>query len=178
MGKNKLEQLKERYEEFYKSFLKQGQLPMRDTKLGFWGVAHTNDLVEIFKKIEINKHKTFLDLGSGDGKAALIAALFGLKATGIEIDEELVKISKRFQKELNIKNAEFLCEDFLQHDISKYEIIFVNPDKEFHHGLEEKLLKELKGILIVYNVVFRPTRLKKGRTYWVNQIPATVYTKK
>ena len=61
-----IQQLKQEYDNFYNNLLKKGSLPLRDTKLGFWGQAPLDDLDLIFKKLNI-KNKTFLDLGSGDG---------------------------------------------------------------------------------------------------------------
>lgn len=149
---------------------------MGDTPKGFWGAAITEHIYELFKKIKLEGYKNFLDLGSGDGKVVLIASLFGLKATGIEIDPDLIKTSRRFKKELKLK-GDFLQEDFLEHDLSKYDAVFVNPDKGFEHGLEDKLLKELKGKLFVYNQIFLPRFLKKGKTYWFDGVPITSYKK-
>jgi len=74
------------------------------------------------------------DLGSGDGKIAMIASLF-TKAAGIEFDEELVKVSNQMKKKLNL-DVKFIQGDFMQSDISKYDVIFINPDKEFAAGLD------------------------------------------
>ena len=125
---------------------------------------------------DVQEEDVVIDLGSGDGKVVLIASLF-TKATGIEYDKELVKKSAEIRDKLGLK-CDFIRGDFLKHDLSKYDVIFINPDKGFHKGTEDKLLKELKGKLIVYNFVFAPRFLKKGKTYWLEQVPVTVYTKK
>ena len=149
---------------------------MGDTSKGFWGAAITEHIYEFFKKIKLGNYKNFLDLGSGDGKVVLIASLFGVKATGIEIDDDLIKTSERIKKELRLK-AEFIKGDFFKHDFSRYDVIFVNPDKGFERGLEDKLLKELKGKLFVYNQIFLPRFLKKSKSYWFDQVPVIVYRK-
>jgi len=150
---------------------------MGDTEKGFWGASITEHLYEFFKKINLQNYKNFLDLGSGDGKVVLIASLFGLKATGIEFDNDLIKKSKKIRDELKLK-ADFIQSDFLKHDISQYSVIFVNPDKGFERGLEDKLIKNMnpKAKLIVYNQIFLPRFLKKGKTYWFDQVPITIYT--
>jgi len=42
-------------------------------------------------------------------------------------------------------------------DLSKFDVVFVNPDKPFYRGLEHKLMREFKGVLIVANPVFLPS---------------------
>ncbi len=172
--KEKLEQIKAEYGKFYKSFLKKGKLPMGDTEAGFWGTAAADDVFELFQKIELQKFKSFIDLGSGDGKVVLIASLF-TNSAGIEFDDDLHKKAVEIRDRLKLK-AELMKGDFMKHDISKYGIVFINPDKPFNKGLEKKLRKELKGILLVYNVIYHPGTMKKGKIYWMEQVPATVYT--
>ena len=81
--------IKEEYDKFYRSLLKKGRLPMWSTEKGFWNSSITDDLYETFKKINLHKFKSFLDIGSGDGKVVLIASLFCKNAEGIEIDDFL-----------------------------------------------------------------------------------------
>ncbi len=164
------------YDDFYKSLLRKGEVMVRDTEKGIWGVSVSENVYNLFKKINLSKYKNFLDLGSGDGKVVLIASLF-TKATGIEYDKELVKESISIRDNLKLK-CNLIQDDFYKHDWSKYDIIFINPDQGFHKGVEDKLLKELKGKLFVYNFVFAPRFLKKGKTYWFDQTPVTVYTQK
>ncbi|MBW2978241.1 class I SAM-dependent methyltransferase [Candidatus Woesearchaeota archaeon] len=152
---------------------------MGDTEKGFWGAAITEHLYEFFKKIKLQNYKNFLDLGSGDGKVVLIASLFGVKATGIEFDKDLIKTSQKIKNELKLK-ADFIQSDFFKHDVSKYDIIFVNPDKGFENGLEDKLIKDMnpKTKLLVYNQIFLPRFLKKGKTTWFDQVPVIEYKNK
>ena len=72
--------------------------------------------------------------------------------------------------------AELVCGDFLKEDLSKYDLLFINPDQGFHKGLGKKLQDEMKGELIVYNFVFQPHNLKKGKTLWFDQVPVTFFT--
>lgn len=176
MLKDKLfENIKQEYDVFYKSFLKKGKIPYYETEKGTWGISVADYIYDFFKKIDLKKYKNFLDLGSGDGKVVLIASLF-TKATGIEHDKKLFNKSIKIKDKLKLK-ANFIQEDFLKHDLTKYNIIFINPDKGFHQGIEDKLLKELKGILIVYNFIYQPRFLKKGKTYLFEQTPITIYSK-
>jgi hypothetical protein len=175
----KFRKIKEEYANFYNSILREGKLPMRDTEVGFWGTAAADDVFELFRKINLGKYRHFIDLGSGDGKVVLIASLF-TKAAGIEYDKELHGKAVEIRDRLGI-NAGLMRGDFLEMDISKHDIVFINPDRAFHRGVEQKLRKELKGTLVVYNLVYQPSGMKKGRTYWVGksaQTPATLYTLK
>ena len=170
----KLDEIKKEYGVFYKSLLKKGELPMRDTEVGFWGTAAIDDVYDLFTKMELGKFKKLIDLGSGDGKVVMVASLF-TSAVGVEFDKELHDKAVEIRDRLGVK-AELLCEDFLKMDISEYDIVFINPDRAFHKGVEKKLREELKGVLVVYNMVYRPTGMKKGRTFWMGQTPATLYT--
>jgi len=172
----KFRQIKQEYESFHRELLRKGMLPMGDTEVGFWGAAVTEGIFELFQKIELSKFRSFIDLGSGDGRVALIASLF-TNASGIEFDRDLHRKAVEIRDKLGMK-AELIQGDFMHHGLSGYDIIFINPDKSFHKGLEEKLKREMKGMLIVYNIVYHPDTLKKGRTYWMRQVPATVYTLK
>ncbi len=175
---DKFHEIKGKYDDFYQSFYAKGRPTVSDTKKGIWGPAGTQDVYEFFVKIKLEKYKNFIDLGSGDGKVVLIASLFGVNAAGIEIDKELVEIGVKIRDELGLK-AEFIEGDFLKKDLSKYEIIFINPDKGFGYGAEDKLLREMKegARLFVYNNIFLPRFLKKGESYWFEGIPVIGYRK-
>ena len=148
------------------------------TKKGIWGPAGTQDVYDFFVKIKLQNFKNFVDLGSGDGKVVLIASLFGVDATGIEFDRELMKVGIKIKEELGLK-ANFINGDLLQQDLSKYDFLFINPDKGFENKIEDKLLKDMdpKARLFVYNNIFLPRFLKKGKTYWFEGIPIIEYTK-
>ncbi|TKJ17872.1 hypothetical protein CEE44_05115 [Candidatus Woesearchaeota archaeon B3_Woes] len=175
MHKDTFENIKQEYDTFYKSFLKKGKIPYYETEKGVWGISVAEYLYKFFKEINLKKYKNFLDLGSGDGKVVLIASLF-TKATGIEYDKKLSEKSIKIRDKLKL-NANFIQGDFLKENLSKYDIIFINPDKGFHNETETKLLEELKGILIVYNFIYHPRFLQKGKTYQFDQTPITIYTK-
>ena len=146
---------------------------VRDTEKGIWGPSSIDIVCKLFEKINLEKYRKFLDIGSGDGRVVLVASLC-TNATGIECDKELIDkgidISKKFKL-----NAHFIRGDFYDHDFSQYDIIFTNPDTGFYNGMEDKLLNELNGLLIVYNNVFLPRFLRRGKTHWIGGIPITEY---
>ena len=170
----KFAQIKHEFQQFDLELAKNFRFIVRDTEKGIWGAANLDAAFELFKKIKLNQHKNFLDLGCGDGRVVLIASLF-TKATGIEIDQDLINKGNEIKNKLNL-NAQLICDDFFNHDLSNYDIIFINPDTGFYNGVEDKLLKEMEGKLLVYNNIFLPRFLKRGKTHWFNQVPITEFT--
>ena len=118
-----------------------------------------------------------MDLGSGDGKAVLIAALFCKRAIGIEMDNNLFKKSMEMQRTLNIPNAIFYNSNYYDHSISGIDVVFTYPDAPMYRGLEKKLLNELTGKLIHYGHHFHPQQLKIEDRFLVDGNLFTVYTK-
>jgi len=142
----------------------------------FGGGVISDEIFEAFKKIKLDKSKSFIDLGSGDGKVVLIASLFCKRALGIEMDNELFKKSMEMQVKLHITNAMFYNSDFYDHSISEFDIVFTYPDAPMHRGLEKKLLNELTGKLVHYGHHFHPQNLKVEDKFLVDGNLITVYT--
>ena len=178
MKAGKFKTIKEKYDDFYKSMLEAGKLPMRSTELGFWNAAISQEVYDAFKQLNLQKFNSFIDLGSGDGKITLIASLFCKQSDGIEIDDELHEKALEMKEELKIKNVNFHHNDFNEHSIKDYDIAFINPDKPMERGTEEKLLKELNGKLILYGHHFHPKALKKEKSFTVDNTLVTLYSKK
>ncbi|MBW3002970.1 class I SAM-dependent methyltransferase [Candidatus Woesearchaeota archaeon] len=166
----KFSSIKKFYKEYYNRFYVQGKVPVKDTKLGMWGVSSADDVFEIFKKL--NVHGKFLDLGSGDGKVVLVASLFCDSVTGVECDDELIKLSKEFANQLGIK-AEFLLDDYMNIDLCGYDYIFINPDHELD-DLSEKL-KDYKGMVVVYSNLYF-LKLNKIKEFRVSDVKVTCYS--
>ncbi len=169
-----ISRIKSIYEQFERELMKKGKLPMYDTGIGFWNGSHVEEIFELFKSIKLDRFKSFIDLGSGDGRVVLMASLF-TNAFGIEYDKTLVEKAHEVKKLLGIQNADFLAGNFYKHDISGHDVVFVSPDTPFHRGLEKKMLKELNGKLIVHGVHFHPTMLLKENEFWINNNFSAVY---
>jgi len=170
-------QIKKEYDNFYSNLLQRGKLPMWSTKKGFWNAAISDEIYEAFKRLKLNKFTNFLDIGSGDGKVALIASLFCKNAEGIEIDNFLHKIAVQIKTKFKINNTIFHNKDFFQHNFSRYDILFLAPDAPLERGIENKLLKEMKGKLIHYGHHFQPRFLKKEQSFFVNGTLVALYSK-
>lgn len=170
-------EIKKEYNTFYQSLLRRGKLPMWSTEKGFWNAAVADEVYAAFKKIKLHKFRNFLDIGSGDGKVVLIAALFCRSAEGVEIDDFLHYKALEMQAKFGIKNAVFHNKDFFEHDFSKYDVLFLSPDSPLERGLESKLLKEMKGRLIHFGHHFQPKNLKKEQSFELNGNLVTLYSK-
>jgi len=163
------------YSELYNNLIDHNRL-VRPTELGYSGSASADAVHEFFKKIGLDKYKSFLDLGSGDGKIVLIASLF-TKATGIEIDEELIKISEDMKSKLNLNNAEFFKKDFLLIDILGYDVIFINPDQPMYE-IEKKLRNEMTAEqrLIVFGGLYKPLNMKLENEFKIDGVLFGIYS--
>ena len=167
--------IKKEYDGFYRSLLHRGRLPMWSTEKGFWNASNSDEAYSAFKKIGLKRFKRFLDIGSGDGKVVLIAAMFCKSAEGIEIDDILHSKALEIQAKLGIRNAKFHNKDFFEHDFSKYDALFLSPDAPLERGLENKLLSEMKGKLIHHGHHFHPRFLKKKSSFLVNGNLVSLY---
>ena len=177
MDAKKFTEIKKEYDEFYRSLLRQGRLPMYSTQNGFWNASIDDEAFEAFMKIGLQRFRNFLDVGSGDGKIVLAASLFCKNAEGVEIDGFLHSKALEIRDKLKIKNAVFHNGDFFNHDFSKYDILFSAPDAPFGRGLESKLIKEMSGRLIVYGQHFQPHNLKKEGSFVVNGTLISVFSR-
>ena len=176
MDEHAFAEIKKEYDNFYKELLRKGRLPLWSTGKGFWGGVIADEVYEAFKRINLHKHKSFIDLGSGDGKVVLIASLFCDRAVGIEIDNELFQKSVEMQIKLNRPNAIFLNNDFHDNNIDNFDVAFVYPDAPMYRGLEKKLLNELRGKLLHYGHHFHPDNLRAIDKFTINGSLFTLYS--
>ncbi len=176
MSREKFQRIKAAYGDFTQGLLRKGQLPLRSTEKGFWNPASDEEIYEAFQQLGLGRYKSFLDIGSGDGRVVLIASLFTPKAEGVEIDGELHRVALQMQEKLGT-NAVFHSKDIFVHDLSAYDILFINPDAPMERGMEDKLLAEMKGHLILYGHHFHPRFLEKKLAVNINDTPITVYGK-
>lgn len=152
---------------------KKNQEYVRDTDKGIFGVSNLEIMDEFFKKINIAKKDIFVDLGSGDGRVNILASNY-CESIGIEFDSRLVKESIEHNNRLQTK-ATFYEQDYEKYDFSKTTILFSFADHFFNDQFIEKLKSEFKGTLYIYQGIFTPKKVSKGKTIWVNQTPIYSY---
>ena len=166
------------YDKYDQEIRKREGKPFFRTSHGLWGAAGLLDMFEFFTKIDAEKF-TFADYGSGDGRIVLIAALF-TQATGIEGQEDLTHIAQKAKKELikdipELDRATFKTGNYYEESHNDYDILFFFPDHAFPEAFQEKLKEIFSGHLIIYTKIHSPSLLKKGKTYWVQQVPIVSY---
>jgi protein-L-isoaspartate O-methyltransferase len=161
------------YEQYYDELKTKGVRAHKQTEKGFWVSSVSTEVFDLFRTIRLEQFKHFADLGSGDGKVATIAALF-TESTGIECDKELVERSIQIKKKLGLRNLHFVKGDFLENDLKTYDILFIHPDNPLIR-LEQKLLKEFSGDLIVCGGIFVPEKLVKKRVVQINNAVFGIY---
>ncbi len=146
---------------------------VHETEKGIFGVSDLAKIQEFFDQIETKG--TFLDLGSGDGRVAILAAKFFDKAIGIEFDDLLCKKSVKHAKKCK-STAEFLCADYEEYDFTKIDLLFSYADHNFSEEFVKKLIEEFKGTIYIYEGVYFPKGATKGKTIWADQTPIMSYT--
>lgn len=169
----RFEKIKRYFKEQDEEGMRNGRLPMRSTSVGFWGTSNLDDVYEFFNKKSFAENTKFCDLGCGDGRVVLVAALF-MDATGIEYDEELAERARQAAKTLGI-DCTILCDDILSCDLSSFDVLYMYADRNFSY-LTPKLKNELQGTLYLYHDTYHPEGLRKEQTTWVGQIPIFAYT--
>lgn len=149
-----------------------------NTSHGIFGTSAVDDLFEIFKKIGLDECRGFVDLGSGDGRIALLASLF-TRSRGIEADSELHALALSLKKRMRahipeVAQCDLICGDYTQADLGDADTFFIYADHSIPERLERALLGR-EGVLFCYQNIFPPRMIKKGKTYWVNQTPIVSY---
>lgn len=177
----KFQQIRQVYDDFHSEMLSNGRLLVKETDKGYWGITPTTELFEIFQKTNLKNHKNFLDLGSGDGRAPIIAGLF-TNAAGVEYDKELHKFAELHVKKISKKTktkVTLFNQDYMKHQIDNYDYLFIAPDNPISNKLEKKLLKEMKkdAKLVVYGPHYHPKELKKIETLDIQGSLVSVFKK-
>lgn len=126
-----------------------------------YGEVSVESMYQIITEVKPKENEVFYDLGSGTGKAVMLAAMFFplKKSAGIELLDDLHEsaktVLKRYNSEilphLNDKEKKteilFLIGDLLEQDLTDGDIVFIHStcfDPEMMQVIEQKLAKELK----------------------------------
>ncbi|MGE0668475.1 MAG: cyclopropane-fatty-acyl-phospholipid synthase family protein [Sphingomonadales bacterium] len=99
----------------------------------------------------LKRRDTLYDLGSGDGRIVIKAALtYGVKGEGFELDPKLVERSRAAAKEAGLENkVTFLRRDILTVDLSDADVITLSLSRELNRKLLPQLEKLKPGARIV-----------------------------
>lgn len=146
------------FEGRYGAMAGSGALPYRQTKRGAWACSRLEEVHFFFQTIGLERYRSLIDLGSGDGIVVCVAALF-TRAIGIEIDGELCRLAARATRDLGLeRQASFIRSDYATQRIQAAECLYLYPDKPIH--AIEASLKGWSGDLLVYGPHFPAARMK------------------
>lgn len=172
--KDRFQERKEKFEKIEAYYRRHSKKigPVRTTKYGVWGPSECRIIFDLFNSISLERYLNFIDLGSGDGRVALIASLF-TDSTGLETDKKLMNFAKRGRNEMNLP-AKLMTKDYFKEDLKRYESLFIYPDKKEYPKLQKKLKSELKGKMFVYKI-YKPGYLKKIKDHVFKGITITEF---
>jgi len=161
-----LQSLEGFYEDEVESYLQDELRFSRMRKMGLYFPSSIQDAYKTFKSLGVDGSTKVVDLGSGDGRIVYTAALLGAQATGIEFDPILAGIGepengwirKSLPDIVDFSRIRILQKDFLEEDLSQYDVIFYYYNSSSDDGqerLKEKLLREMHpdAKLVVYGSI-------------------------
>lgn len=131
----------------------------------FYQPVRTLPFKVLMKKLNVDKSSHFVDIGSGTGKALILALEFGFKkAIGVELVKSLCAVANTNKKNLNISDEamEIYCMDALKYDFQPNDrVVFLNDpfsDEIFAPFLEKLKIhaQQNKTLLIYKNNNLRP----------------------
>jgi SAM-dependent methyltransferase len=95
---------------------------------------------------KVTKDDVVYDLGSGDGRIAILAAQkYGARAVGIELDPKLVALARQIAADSGVSDrVTFIEADLFTSDISKATVVTLYLSTSVNARLEPKLRSELR----------------------------------
>jgi ribosomal protein L11 methylase PrmA len=124
----------------------------------------------MLKAADVKKGDVVYDLGSGDGRIAIMAAQkFGARAVGIDIDPQRIKEANENAKNAGVTNqVRFLNEDLFQANISEATVVTLYLLDSLNEKLRPKLLRDLKPGTRIVSHAFRMGDWKPEKSLDVN----------
>jgi len=95
---------------------------------------------------ELKPGETLYDLGSGDGRAVIMAAKdFGAKSVGVELRDDLAKRALDSVQQLNLTDKiQIIQKDIFEVDLSPADVVFLYLTTSANEKVKPKLEAELK----------------------------------
>ncbi len=127
---------------------------------GFFVPSRVQNVVRILDRLDFPKGTRFLDLGSGDGRAAILAAARGLKVAAVEADGHLISSASAVERQIlaqypEVNPVEWVHGDYFDLSFRKFDVFFYFVYGTVHESfLRRKLRREsLTGsrIIIYYH---------------------------
>jgi SAM-dependent methyltransferase len=114
-------------------------------------VTPDNVVLRMLEMAQVAASDTVLDLGSGDGRIVITAALrYGAMARGVEIDPNLVEQARAFAARAGVTaRAQFEIRDLFETDLSRASVITLYLLPDVNIALRPKLLGLRPGVRLV-----------------------------
>jgi len=139
--KRKIELLHRVYCDYYEETTGYAHPMPEETTKGIFVVSLFRDVAAIFDEVDIGKRNAFIDLGSGDGRIAFLAAIFGIKSVfGIEYTPRYIKRAEEIRVRLikagleEAKNVNIVWGDY---ESKTSRIIIGKCDTVFHYDPDD-----------------------------------------
>lgn len=114
---------------------------------------------------ELQVGEQLYDLGSGDGRIIIMAAKeFGVKATGVELRDDLVEHTRKRIEELGLSQVEVVHGDLMQAEISNADVVTLYLTTSANEKIAPKLMKELRPGSRVVSFCFRIPSWEPSKT--------------
>jgi hypothetical protein len=166
-------QIDAHYQDLYRQMQQRGEVPYRNTQLGAWAASIGANTFDFFSRIQLDKVRLCIDLGSGDGIVACIAGLF-TRAVGIEIDPALCSLASRAVQRLRLdQQVSILCADYRTQRIRAADCLYLYPDKPVAET--EALLVGWPGRLVIAGAHFPPENFVPVERLQMNRDRLVVY---
>ena len=125
----------------------------------------------------VDSGDTVVDLGSGDGRIVIAAALRGATARGIEYDAGLVRVSRGFAEMLGVtERVSFVQGDIFESDFTDADVVTLYLLPSLNERLRPALLRLKPGTRIVSHAFgmgdWKPDKIEGHAQLWV--VPADV----
>ena len=118
---------------------------------------------------DLKPGEIFYDLGSGDGRAVIMAAKdFGAKSVGVELRDDLTKRALTKINELHLsEDTKIIQRDIFDVDLSPANVVFLYLTTSANERIKPKLVSELRpGTRVVsHDYEIRGWKAKKVNNY-------------
>ncbi|MCS7094438.1 MAG: class I SAM-dependent methyltransferase [Thaumarchaeota archaeon] len=107
-------------------------------------------IVRALQEAGLESESLMVDLGSGDGRASIIAAKeFGAKSAGIEIDELLVQYAERRRRAQGLRGVRFVRADARFVDLKSVDVVFAYLTTDALEAVKPSLLSADDETLVI-----------------------------
>jgi protein-L-isoaspartate O-methyltransferase len=121
-------------------------------------------VAKMLKMADVKRGDSVYDLGSGDGRVVIAAALMGAKAYGVEISLLKVIYSRIWVRVLGLqKNAKIIHANLFNADLNKADVVIVFLTQEANDRLSTKLSNELKKDAKIVSYAFDMEGFKRKK---------------